>query len=67
MDTNEWTLKCADRLHEQWPRVDRDDLEHLAKALQAEARWKTLEPDDAAVQWLRQGIPEAPAGEASPT
>ena len=59
MNSVEWTLKCAERLHEQWPRVDRSDLEHLADALQAEDRWKWMEPQDAAVQWLSQGIPPA--------
>lgn len=44
MNSVEWTLKCAERLHEQWPRVDRSDLEHLADALQAEDRWKWMEP-----------------------
>ncbi len=55
----EWTLRCAETLHEQWPKVDRSDLEHLADALQAEDRWKRMEPRDAAVQWLNQGIPSA--------
>ena len=59
MNNVEWTLRCAERLHEQWPRVDRSDLEHLADALQAEDRWKWMEPQDAAVQWLSQGIPPA--------
>lgn len=59
MNSIEWTLRCAERLHEQWPRVDRSDLESLADALQAEERWKWMEPQDAAVQWLSQGIPPA--------
>jgi hypothetical protein len=59
MNSVEWTLRCAERLHEQWPRVDRSDLENLADALQAEDRWKWMEPQDAAVQWLSQGIPPA--------
>ena len=58
MNTEEWTHKCAERLHEQWPTVDRSDLEHLAEALVTEDRWKQLPPTDAAVQWLQQGIPE---------
>lgn len=52
-----WTWKCAERLHEQWPRVDRVDLEDLAAALHREVRWKALAPDDAALAWLRQAIP----------
>jgi len=61
MNTEEWTYRCAERLHEQWPTVDRSDLEHLAEALVTEVRWKHLPPADAAVQWLRQGIPETTA------
>jgi len=59
MNSVEWTLQCAERLHQQWPSVDRSDLENLADALQAEERWNWMEPQDAAVQWLSQGIPPA--------
>lgn len=41
----------------QWPTVDRVDLEHVAESLHREARWQCLAPDDAAAQWLEQGIP----------
>jgi hypothetical protein len=57
MNPTEWTHQCAERLHEQWPRVDRMDLEHLAEALHREDRWKALHPADAALAWLQQGIP----------
>lgn len=66
MDTKEWIHQCAERLHEQWPRVDLDDLEHLANALITEERWRRLPPMDAAMQWLAQGIPQ-PAREATPS
>lgn len=62
MNAAEWTWKCAERLHEQWPRVDRVDLEHLAEALHVEERWQNMEPGEAAVQWLRQGLPQVGAG-----
>ena len=65
MSTDEWTQLCVERLHLQWPSVDRSDLEHLAGALLAEERWKCMEPTDAAVQWLRQGIPNVPRAESS--
>jgi hypothetical protein len=52
-----WTWKCAERLHEQWPRVDRVDIENIAEALHREDRWRALEPAVAATQWLAQGIP----------
>ena len=58
VNTNEWAWKCAERLHQQWPRVDRVDLEHLAEALLTDERWRLLEPQTAADEWLRQGIPQ---------
>jgi hypothetical protein len=61
MNRHEWTWKCAEALHLQWPRVDRVDLEHLAEALYQEPRWSVLAPELAAQEWLRQGIPTAPA------
>lgn len=64
MNADEWTERCVERLHQQWPSVDRADLEHLAGALLAEDRWKDMEPTDAAVQWLRQGIPNVPRAES---
>ena len=36
MNTEKWTFKFTRQLHEQWPRVDQSDLEHLAGSLQAE-------------------------------
>ncbi len=57
MNASEWTFRCAAQLHEQWPRVDRNDLEHLAEALLPETRWATMEPSEAALRWLQQGIP----------
>ncbi len=61
MNEHEWTWRCAERLHEQWPRVDRVDLENVAEALHREERWRGLEPDEAALEWLRQGIPRLPS------
>ncbi len=59
MNENQWAQQCAARLHEQWPRVDREDLEHLAEALLMEDRWRVMEPAEAAIQWLRQGLPNS--------
>jgi hypothetical protein len=59
MTADDWTFKFARQLHQQWPRVDQTDLEHLAEALLTEERWKSMESNEAAMQWLRQGIPEA--------
>ena len=60
MNPHEWTWRCAEKLHEQWPRVDPGDLVNVAEALHREERWKYMEPKVAAEQWLRQGIPESP-------
>lgn len=57
MNEHEWTWRCAEQLHEQWPRVDRSDLENVAEALHREDRWRTLRPEVAAMQWVAQGIP----------
>jgi len=59
MNAETWAFKCAQQLHEQWPRVDRADLENLAEALWKEPRWQSMEPAAAALEWLRQGIPGA--------
>ena len=58
MNPHEWTWRCAERLPEQWPRVDRVDVKHIAEALHREERWKGMEPQVAAEKWLRQGIPK---------
>ena len=59
MNAETWAFKCAQQLHEQWPRVDHADLEPLAEALWKEPRWQSMEPAAAALAWLRQGIPAA--------
>ena len=53
MNAETWAFKCAQQLHEQWPRVDRADLENLAEALWKEPRWQSMEPAAAALEWLR--------------
>ena len=58
MTPDQWTSRCAQQLQEQWPRVDRNDLEHLAEALRMEPRWVSMEPDQEALAWLSQGIPD---------
>ena len=59
VNAHEWTWKCAETLHRQWPRVDRVNLENIAEALLNEDRWKSMEPSEAAVQWLSQGAPHS--------
>ena len=64
MNAETWTFRCAQQLHEQWPRVDFADLENVAEALLREQRWQSMEPSQAAIEWVRQGIP---AGTSVPT
>lgn len=59
MTSEQWTLRCAEQLLQQWPRVDRSDLEHLASTLWKEPRWQSMEPSAAAIAWIEQGIPRS--------
>jgi len=59
MEANEWVTRCSARLHAQWPRLPREQRDEVAASLWQEERWRCLEPEQAAVQWLRQGIPNA--------
>ena len=57
MHSAEWTWRVATRLQQQWPSVDRVDLEHVAESLHREEKWQSMAPNDAADHWLEQGIP----------
>ena len=59
MDTHQWIARCSARLHEQWPRVPPEQLAEVAAELERKARRALDEPEHAAVEWLRQGIPNA--------
>ena len=61
MDRNEWITRCSARLHDQWPRLRREQRNEVASELYAEDRWNRLEPESAVVDWLRQGIPHPEA------
>jgi hypothetical protein len=55
-DPADWIRRCADRLYEQWPRADREILEDTAMDLLGSEKWRRLNPEVAAVAWLRQGV-----------
>jgi hypothetical protein len=55
-DPADWIRRCADRLYEQWPRADREVLEDTAMDLLGSEKWRRLNPEVAAVAWLRQGV-----------
>jgi len=59
MDEHEWVVRCSARLHAQWPRLDRKQRDEAAAELARTERWRCKEPEDAALEWLRQGIPNA--------
>ncbi len=63
---NEWIVRCAQRLGGQWRTVDPALLEDVAVDLLREPRLRALEPEDAAVWWLRQGVLDTSGGASQP-
>jgi len=57
MDANEWMVRFSARLHAQWPRLPREQRDELAAEVHHKPRWQQLDPENAAVEWLGQGIP----------
>jgi uncharacterized protein HemY len=57
MDANEWMARFSARLDAQWPRLPREQRDELAAEVHHEPRWQRLDPENAAVEWLGQGIP----------
>jgi hypothetical protein len=57
METNEWVARCSARLHAQWPRLQREQRDEVARDLWNDQRWQQSEPEVAVVEWLSQGIP----------
>ena len=58
-DEREWVTRCSARLHAQWPRIDREQRDEAARELWQSTRWREFEPEQAAQEWLRQGMPGA--------
>jgi hypothetical protein len=56
---DEWIARCSARLHAQWPRLPKADRDDAARDLWEEERWRMQEPEMAAAEWVRQGIPGA--------
>ena len=57
MDQQEWIARCAERLHQQWPRTVREKPEQTAEELNRHVTWRQYGPEVAAVMWLRLGAP----------
>jgi hypothetical protein len=55
----DWISRCSDRLQKQWRTIDPTRLDDLAMDLARDERLRAMEPEVAAVEWLRQGIPNA--------
>jgi hypothetical protein len=58
MTREEWLTRCTHRLHAQWPRVPDAQLEEVARELLARLEAHANKPEEAAHDWLRQGMPE---------
>jgi hypothetical protein len=56
MNTHEWVARCSARLHAQWPRLHQEMRDEVAADLWNDARWQTMEPEQAVVEWLQQGV-----------
>ncbi len=63
MNEHEWVARCSARLHAQWPRLQREQRDEVAAEIHSNAHWQQLEPERAAVEWLRQGIPADARGD----
>jgi len=61
MDKQEWIARCSARLHAQWPTVPQEQLVEVAAEIQSEVQRQLEAPELAAIQWLRQGIPNTEA------
>ena len=65
MDRNEWIARCTARLHAQWPRVPEAQLDEVAEEIRQNAARQVDEPEHAASEWLRHGIPDTEGGESN--
>ncbi|MES2414801.1 MAG: hypothetical protein V4614_13425 [Pseudomonadota bacterium] len=48
----QWITRCSARLHERWQTVDAAQLEEVALDLWNNAKWRAMEPCEAAAAWL---------------
>lgn len=61
MDRQEWITRCSVRLHAQWPTVPQEQLVEVAAEIQCKVLRQLEDPQCAAVEWLRLGIPTTEA------
>ena len=53
----QWAAQCAHRLREQWPHADPTSLDETAAQLWQDESLRVMAPAEAAIAWLRRGIP----------
>ena len=56
MDALAWQARCAARLRVQWPRLQAKDTDEAAAELWNDDQLREMEPEQAAVEWLRRGV-----------
>lgn len=56
MDALTWQARCAARLRVQWPRLQAVETGEAAAELWADEHLRKMEPEQAAVEWLRRGV-----------
>lgn len=56
MDAVTWQARCAARLRVQWPRLQASDTDEAAAELWRDEKLREMEPEHAAVEWLRRGV-----------
>ena len=61
MDRQEWITRFSERLRAQWPTVPAEQLVEVAAEIQSRVLRQLEDPQCAAVEWLRQGMPDPEA------
>jgi hypothetical protein len=56
LHASEWIDRCSKRLQEHWRTVRPEQLDDVAIELWREPQWRALPPEEAALEWLRQGV-----------
>lgn len=67
-DHETWIQLFASRLTACWPRLEAADAEHVGDGLSREARWRNIDPSQAAERWMAlvmSATPKAPTTKAS--
>ena len=51
-----WIARCSARLLQHWPTIDPTRLDDVALELRKDEELRALEPEEAALTWLRRGV-----------